>query len=57
MVPSGNMGVFDPTEIHSRGQLKSHLKEVVIKLGFNLLCFLMCLYSLILAFINDRSHG
>uniref|UniRef100_A0A452UM82 Cornichon family AMPA receptor auxiliary protein 4 n=1 Tax=Ursus maritimus TaxID=29073 RepID=A0A452UM82_URSMA len=36
MVPSGNMGVFDPTEIHNRGQLKSHMKEAMIKLGFHL---------------------
>ncbi|GAB1285805.1 Protein cornichon homolog 4 [Apodemus speciosus] len=44
MVPSGNMGVFDPTEIHNRGQLKSHMKEAMIKLGFYLLCFFMYLY-------------
>uniref|UniRef100_A0A8C6GN40 Protein cornichon homolog 4 n=1 Tax=Mus spicilegus TaxID=10103 RepID=A0A8C6GN40_MUSSI len=53
MVPSGNMGVFDPTEIHNRGQLKSHMKEAMIKLGFYLLCFFMYLYSMILALIND----
>ena len=44
MVPSGNMGVFDPTEIHNRGQLKSHMKEAMIKLDFHLLCFFMYLY-------------
>ncbi|XP_061206454.1 protein cornichon homolog 4 isoform X1 [Neopsephotus bourkii] len=44
MVPCGNMGVFDPTEIHNRGQLKSHMKEAMIKLGFHLLCFFMYLY-------------
>uniref|UniRef100_A0A8C2HM08 Cornichon family AMPA receptor auxiliary protein 4 n=1 Tax=Cyprinus carpio TaxID=7962 RepID=A0A8C2HM08_CYPCA len=26
-VPMGNMGVYDPTESHNRGQLKSHMKE------------------------------
>lgn len=50
MVPSGNMGVFDPTEIHNRGQLKSHMKEAMIKLGFHLLCFFMYLYRLDLNF-------
>uniref|UniRef100_A0A3Q3D1G6 Cornichon family member 4 n=1 Tax=Hippocampus comes TaxID=109280 RepID=A0A3Q3D1G6_HIPCM len=35
-VPMGNMGVFDPTEIHNRGQLKSHMKEAMIKLGYHL---------------------
>uniref|UniRef100_A0A8C5Q4S8 Protein cornichon homolog 4 n=1 Tax=Leptobrachium leishanense TaxID=445787 RepID=A0A8C5Q4S8_9ANUR len=53
MVPSGNLGVFDPTEIHNRGQLKSHMKEAMIKLGFHLLCFFIYLYSMILALIND----
>ncbi|XP_070590448.1 protein cornichon homolog 4 [Erythrolamprus reginae] len=53
MVPSGNMGVFDPTEIHNRGQLKSHMKEAMIKLGFYLLCFFIYLYSMILSLIND----
>lgn len=47
MVPCGNMGVFDPTEIHNRGQLKSHMKEAMIKLGFHLLCFFMYLYRLV----------
>lgn len=45
MVPSGNMGVFDPTEIHNRGQLKSHMKEAMIKLGFHLLCFFKCIFT------------
>ncbi|XP_055782365.1 protein cornichon homolog 4-like isoform X1 [Salvelinus fontinalis] len=52
-VPMGNMGVFDPTEIHNRGQLKSHMKESMIKLGFHLLCFFIYLYSMILALINN----
>uniref|UniRef100_A0A9J7X1G5 Cornichon family AMPA receptor auxiliary protein 4 n=1 Tax=Cyprinus carpio carpio TaxID=630221 RepID=A0A9J7X1G5_CYPCA len=43
-VPMGNMGVYDPTEIHNRGQLKSHMKEAMIKLGFHLLCFFIYLY-------------
>ncbi|CAG14613.1 unnamed protein product, partial [Tetraodon nigroviridis] len=43
-VPMGNMGVFDPTEIHNRGQLKSHMKEAMIKLGYHLLCFFIYLY-------------
>ncbi len=42
--PWGNMGVYDPTEIHNRGQLKSHMKEAMVKLGFHLLCFFIYLY-------------
>ncbi|XP_051981078.1 protein cornichon homolog 4-like [Xyrauchen texanus] len=45
-VPMGNMGVYDPTEIHNRGQLKSHMKEAMIKLGFHLLCFFIYLYRM-----------
>uniref|UniRef100_A0A3Q2NUA8 Cornichon family member 4 n=1 Tax=Fundulus heteroclitus TaxID=8078 RepID=A0A3Q2NUA8_FUNHE len=52
-IPMGNMGVFDPTEIHNRGLLKSYMKEAMIKLGYHLLCFFIYLYSLILALIND----
>uniref|UniRef100_A0A8C5L408 Protein cornichon homolog 4 n=1 Tax=Jaculus jaculus TaxID=51337 RepID=A0A8C5L408_JACJA len=53
MVLSGNMGEFDPTEVHNGGQLKSHMKEAMIKLGFSLLCFFMYICSMILALIND----
>ncbi|PWA25496.1 hypothetical protein CCH79_00020087, partial [Gambusia affinis] len=44
-IPMGNMGVFDPTEIHNRGLLKSYMKEAMIKLGYHLLCFFIYLYS------------
>lgn len=56
MVPSGNMGVFDPTEIHNRGQLKSHMKEAMIKLGFHLLCFFMYLYRLVLKIASKEQR-
>ncbi|XP_047212103.1 protein cornichon homolog 4 isoform X3 [Girardinichthys multiradiatus] len=52
-IPMGNMGVFDPTEIHNRGLLKSYMKEAMIKLGYHLLCFFIYLYSMILALINE----
>uniref|UniRef100_A0A673MWD7 Protein cornichon homolog 4-like n=1 Tax=Sinocyclocheilus rhinocerous TaxID=307959 RepID=A0A673MWD7_9TELE len=51
-VPMGNMGVYDPTEIHNRGQLKSHMKEAMIKLGFHLLCFFIYLFTVVLIIIN-----
>ncbi|CAH1261322.1 protein cornichon homolog 4-like isoform X1 [Branchiostoma lanceolatum] len=43
-IPSGNTGVYDPTEIHNRGQLKTYMKESMAKLGFHLLCFFLYLY-------------
>lgn len=43
-VPSGNLGVFDPTEIHNRGQLKNHMRDCMIHLGYYLIFFFIYLY-------------
>ncbi|XP_078452268.1 protein cornichon homolog 4 isoform X1 [Lampetra planeri] len=43
-IPSGNMGLYDPTEIHNRGQLKSSMKEAMVKLGYQLVSFFIYLY-------------
>lgn len=43
-VPSGNMGVYDPTEIHNRGQLKRHARDCMIHLGYYLIFFFIYLY-------------
>lgn len=43
-VPSGNMGVYDPTEIHNRGQLKKYIRDVMIHLGYCLVFFFIYLY-------------
>lgn len=43
-VPRGNMGVFDPTEIHNRGQLKKHMRDCMIYLGYYLIFFFIYLY-------------
>ncbi|KAL3265820.1 hypothetical protein HHI36_010017 [Cryptolaemus montrouzieri] len=51
-VPSGNLGVFDPTEIHNRGQLKIHMRDCMIHLGYYLLFFFLYLYCLIIAFLK-----
>ncbi|XP_045478629.1 protein cornichon homolog 4 [Harmonia axyridis] len=52
-IPSGNLGVFDPTEIHNRGQLKNHMRDCMIHLGYYLLFFFLYLYCLIISFLKD----
>lgn len=43
-LPSGNMGIYDPTEIHNRGMIKKHLRDCMIYLGFFLILFFIYLY-------------
>ena len=42
--PSGNIGFFDPAEIHNRHQLSSYMTQCMVKLGFHLLFFFLYLY-------------
>lgn len=42
--PAGNMGIYDPAEIHNRSELKGFLKEAMVKLGFHLISFFIYLY-------------
>ena len=42
--PAGNLGLYDPAEIHNRHELKAFLKEAMIKLGFHLVFFFLYLY-------------
>jgi hypothetical protein len=42
--PQGNMGVYDPTEIHNHGQLKRHTRDCMIYLGYYLVFFFIYLY-------------
>jgi len=43
-VPSGNLGVYDPTEIHNRSQLKRYTRDSMIHLGYCLVFFFIYLY-------------
>ncbi|XP_023716232.1 protein cornichon homolog 4 [Cryptotermes secundus] len=51
-VPRGNTGVFDPTEIHNRGQLKKHMRDCMIYLGYYLVFFFIYLYCLIISLLQ-----
>ena len=44
MKPSGDIGIFDPTEIHNRQQLKNYMRESLIRLGIHLIFFFIFLY-------------
>lgn len=46
-LPIGNMGIYDPTEIHNRGMVKKHLKVCMIYLGFYLIMFFIYVYWLV----------
>jgi len=42
--PSGNIGLYDPAEIHNRHQLSRYMTQSMVKLGFHLLFFFFYLY-------------
>jgi len=52
-VPSGNLGVYDSTEIHNRGQLKIHMRDVLISVGFHLVAFFVYLYCMIVSMLKS----
>ncbi|XP_031554095.1 protein cornichon homolog 4-like [Actinia tenebrosa] len=54
--PPGNLGLYDPAEIHNRSQLKGFLKESMIKLAFHLIFFFLYLYSMISALLADSDE-
>ncbi|XP_013172500.1 PREDICTED: protein cornichon homolog 4 [Papilio xuthus] len=51
-IPQGNLGAYDPAEIHNRGQLKKHMKDVMIYTGYYLIFFFIYLYCFILALLK-----
>lgn len=51
-VPSGNMGVYDPTEIHNRGQLKRHMRDCTVSVVYYLIFFFIYLYCMIIALLK-----
>ncbi|XP_076296779.1 cornichon-like protein [Lasioglossum baleicum] len=51
-VPKGNLGVYDPTEIHNCRQLKRHIKDCMIYLGNYLIFFFIYLYCMIIALLK-----
>lgn len=59
-VPKGNIGVYDPTEIHNRGQLSKYMKNCLICIGFYLIFFFVYLYCLMTSLLKGnpiKRHG
>ncbi|XP_054708270.1 protein cornichon homolog 4-like [Uloborus diversus] len=50
-VPSGNFGIYDPTEIHNRFNLKQHMRDSLIRLAFYLIFFFVYLYCMIISLL------
>ncbi|KAL1395501.1 hypothetical protein pipiens_011199 [Culex pipiens pipiens] len=51
-VPTGNLGIYDPAEIHNRGMVKKHLRDTMIGLGFYMIIFFVYLYCMIIAMLK-----
>ncbi|RWS26238.1 cornichon-like protein [Leptotrombidium deliense] len=52
--PKGNIGLYDPTEIHNYRRLKEHFRDTLIKLAYNLLMFCVYLYCLIISLLTNN---
>lgn len=52
-IPSGDLGAYDPAEIHNSRLLKKHMRNVLINLVYYFVLFFMYLYCFILAIIGN----
>lgn len=51
-IPKGNIGLYDPAEIHNRGQLRKHNRDCMIYVTYYLVFFFIYLYCLIIALLK-----
>lgn len=51
-IPSGNLGLYDATEIHNQGNLRRHMRDSLIRLAFHLVFFFIYLYCMIIALLT-----
>ncbi|XP_039260627.1 protein cornichon homolog 4-like [Styela clava] len=54
-IPSGNIGMYDPTEIHNRRQLQTHMKECMAKTAYHVIFFFIYLYCLVYSLVVTSS--
>ncbi|KAB0793013.1 hypothetical protein PPYR_12633 [Photinus pyralis] len=52
-IPKGNLGLYDPTEIHNRGQLKRSMRDCMVYLGYYLIFFFIYLYCMIVSLLKE----
>lgn len=53
-VPSGNFGVYDPTEIHKNMKLKRHMRDVFVGVMFYLVAFFLYLYCFLTHLVSNN---
>ncbi|CAG2166093.1 unnamed protein product [Oppiella nova] len=53
-IPKGNIGFYDATEVHNRGNLKHLMKFSMIRLAFHLIHFFIYLYCMIIALLTNQ---
>jgi len=53
-VRRGNLGEYDPAEIHNAGQLRRHMIHVSLHLGWQMISFFIYLYSLLDAVMKEE---
>lgn len=53
-IPKRNLGLYDVTEIHNRGNLKQLVTFTLIRLGFHLIHFVIYLYFMITSFLTSQ---
>lgn len=51
--PTGNIGLYDPAEIHNRHQLKAYMRDNMIKMAVHLIFFFIFLYWMIYSLLKD----
>ncbi|XKL63649.1 hypothetical protein PGB90_006013 [Kerria lacca] len=51
-VPRGNLGVYDPTEIHNRGQVQKNIQQCLFIIAWFLLNFFLDMYLGILSILK-----
>lgn len=43
-LPRSNLGIYDPGEIHNRGMIRLHIRNVILNAAFYLMMFFLYLY-------------
>lgn len=43
-LPRSSLGIYDPGEIHNRGMIRLHIKNVILSSAFYLIMFFLYLY-------------
>jgi len=53
-IPSGNSGLYDPTEVHTRSNLRASIKESLAYMGFHMLSFFIYMWLLISSLTSNQ---